>query len=143
MGFQKDLSLYFFISGIVLLFIAPFLPWFYYGFNFRFPSRVSLIYLSGFLPIGLTLYLIGVAAAIIVPLRLGRPVFFQGILPTIFPFFIFSVFAFQPYYPHVQSPGIFAAFLGSALLEVSYFSYRYKKTKLKSTTKATMTYPLL
>jgi hypothetical protein len=135
-GFRQ-VTLYLFIVGLFALFIAPFLTWFDYGVNFLFPSQVSLIYVfewqaarvasfSVLIGSSLVMYLLGVAAAIIVAALARRPVFFQGILPAAFPLFTFVVLSLLPYGPHVFTPGIFVAFLGSALLEASYFFHRWR-----------------
>lgn len=80
----------------------------------------------------LILYLLGVAAASVVATVARRPVFFHGILSGAFPLWIFAVLISNPYMPHVLTAGIFTAFFGSVLLEVSYFLYR-KKSKIRST----------
>lgn len=130
----RGITLYLFISGLAALFLAPFLTWFDYGLNFLLPSQVSLIYLFLFdrgFRVDMVLYLAGVAAAVVAAEVGRRPVFFQGILPAVFPLWTFVVFTLQPYYPHVFTLGIFMAFFGSVLLETSYFSYR-KKAKHQS-----------
>jgi hypothetical protein len=127
----RGITLYLFMSGILALVISPYLAWFYYGVNFMFPAQVSLVWLfeNSFFVFGrisLLLYAIGVVASVMVPLVKGKPVFFQGVLSVLFPLFILVTFSFQPYYPHVQTAGLFSAFLGSILLEASYFAYRRK-----------------
>lgn len=125
----RGLTLYLFLSGIVLLLISPFLTWFYFGINFVSPPQVSLLlafeqdtFVLG--RIGLPLYTIGVVAAVMIPLVKRKPVFFQGILSVLLPLFILVTYSFQPYFPLVLTTGLFTAFLGSILLEASYFSYR-------------------
>jgi len=120
-----------FIGGAAVLLVVPFLTWFHYDFNFLFPSDVSLIYLieRGFWPVP-TLYLIGVAAALVVTAAVRRPVFFVGMLPAVFPAFILIVFAMQQLsygdkaLAEVFTDGMFAAFFGSLILESSHFAYR-------------------
>ena len=131
----RGMALYLFICGIVALVLVPFLPWFYYGLNFEFPSQVSLIYLfewqsarttSIFLLLEsqLVLYLLGVGAAVVVAALARRPVLFHGMLSGAFPLYIFALVVANPYMPHVLTAGISTAFAGSALLEASYFLYR-------------------
>jgi hypothetical protein len=136
---EKGTKLYLFIIGLVALFIVPFLAWFTYpAMNFLFPPNVSMIYLfewqAGNTPLPLDspliLYLEGVAAAIIVVTIARRPFFFQGILVAAYPAWTLVVGTLQsigliyPQYPHYLTIGMFTALLGSALLELSYFSYR-------------------
>ncbi|MDH2901590.1 MAG: hypothetical protein PXY39_11530 [archaeon] len=159
-GFQKDLSLYLFLSGIGSLFIVPFLTWYNYGLILDwttfppvlrtatltgpFPSEASLFWLfeNGY-RFNLTLYLLGVAATIVIVGTMRRPVFFQGIIPALFPSFtvfvaISASLAYHfPGYLQVLTDGIFTAFLGSVLLEASYFSYRHKIAKIRSATALT------
>ena len=143
-SFQRDLSLYLFLSGIGALFIVPFLTWYNYGFNLDFPPQVSLIWLfeNGY-RFNPTMYLLGVAATIIIVAALRRPVFFQGVIPALFPSFtVFVAISASlenhfPGYLQVLTDGIFTAFLGSILLEASYFSYRHKKAKTRLATTLT------
>jgi hypothetical protein len=127
--------LYLFLGGIVALFVAPFLPWYYYGPNLDFPPVASLVslYPPFFAPM---LYFVGVFAAIIVAAFAKRPFFFLGILPSIFPLFVVIALGVQSYLPHLLIYRVFTAFLGCILLEASYFSYRHKnagRKKLSST----------
>jgi hypothetical protein len=142
--FEKGPTLYLFFSGLVALFLVPFLTWFTYPVNFLLPSHVSLIFLFEFqvgrgasflmlLGSPLILYLAGVGAAVIVAIVARRPVFFQGILPAIFPLWGLAVGAVQSiwlappdYFLHVLTIGMFTALLGSTLLEAAYFSYSNK-----------------
>lgn len=159
-SFQRELSSYLFLSGIGALFIVPFLTWYNYGLILDwtafppvlrtapltgpFPSEASLFWLfeNGY-RFNLTLYLLGVAATIIIVAALRRPVFFQGIFPALFPSFtVFVAISTSlenhfPGYLQVLTDGIFTAFLGSILLEASYFSYRHKEAKRKSITALT------
>ena len=156
-SFQRDLSLYLFLSGIGALFIVPFLTWYNYGLILDwtafppvlrtatltgpFPSEASLFWLfeNGY-RFNLTSYLLGVAATIIIVAALRRPVFFQGMIPALFPFFtVFVTISTSlenhfPGYSQILTDGIFTAFLGSVLLEASYSSYRHKKAKIRSAT---------
>lgn len=132
--------MYLFTSGVLALLAVPFLTWFVEpvpDWGLRFPSQVSLIYLleRGYWPY-LTFYLSGVAAAILVAAIVKRPVAFLGVLPAIFPGFTLFVVAvgsllYPGYYGYtsVLTLGIFTAFLGSALLESSYFTYHTKSLK--------------
>jgi hypothetical protein len=150
----RGLGLYLFLSGTAALFISPFLTWFHYGLNLMFPSDVSLIYLFEMKVAGATsvlvlvqspllFYLTGGAAAIIVAAVARRPLFFLGILPALVPtLIVFDVVSSSieynyPGYLQVLTLGVFTAFLGSALLEASYFSYR-EKVKRKLTAALTI-----
>jgi hypothetical protein len=123
----RGITLYLFASGMISLFISPFLHWYYYGTNFFLPPVVSLVtpplFLNPPFLYPLLLYFTGFLAAIIVALVARRPVFFHEILTGVFPlFFIFA--HIHPCMPHLAIYGVFAALLGSVLSEASYFSYR-------------------
>ena len=139
----QGMTLFLFLSGIVFLFIVPFLPWFYWGNSIVIFSNQtpSLIYLfqQGFplLQFYLPIYIAGVALAIFVAARVRRPVFYQGIIPAVFPAYL-VVFAGFPFLYVVETSGIVAAFLGSILLEACYFSYR-KNAKATSKVDTTLT----
>ena len=130
-------TLLFFVAGTLALLIVPFLTWFTYGLNFLFPPHVSLVYLFEWQARGgyatdlvllqspLVLYLAGVASTIVVVAVVKRPVFFQGLLPAVYPIFI-AAREFVLHYRPVQqifTIGLLTSFLGSMLLECSYFSY--------------------
>ncbi len=126
----KGLPWYLFAAGVAALLVAPFLTWFNYGWNFLFPSQVSLVWLfeRGY-QISLTLYLLGVAAALLVTWVIRRPFAFVGVLPAAFPLFTLTVtlmtfFDGSMSYTQALTVGVFAALLGSALLESSYFAYQ-------------------
>ena len=129
-------TVYLFVSGLLMLLVVPFLPWFDYGFNFLFPSQVSMIYLfeRGFQYV-LILYLIGVASTLMAAAVARKPVFFQGILPAAFPVYILVALTGDwisygyPAYLQALTLGMFMALLGSVLLEASYFSYRKRATQ--------------
>jgi len=129
-GALKGLQLYLFAAGVAALLVAPFLTWFSYGLNFLFPSQVSLIWLleRGYWPTPV-FYLLGVAATLFVTGMIRRPFAFVGVLPAAFPVFILAVtlstfFNGSMGYAQAVTAGMFAALLGSALLESSYFAYR-------------------
>lgn len=124
------MPVYLFVAGVAALFVAPFLTWFNYGPIGPFPSQVSLVWLSerGYW-IGPALYLLGVAAALLVTGTIRRPFAFVGALPAAFPVFILAAtlstfFDGSMAYAQAVTVGTFTALLGSALLESSYFAYR-------------------
>ena len=134
----RGVTLYLFLGGLAALFVTPFLPWYNYGMNFMFPAQVSLVFLfqAGY-RLSLVLYLGGIAAAIVAVVIARRPVFFQGALSAAVPLLVFSAASIPPVvfgyprYLQVLTLGMFAALLGSALLEASYFSYRRQRRSIK------------
>lgn len=126
----KGLPLHLFAAGVASLLVAPFLTWFNYGPIGPFSSQVSLFWL---LERGYWLtpvfYLLGVTVALVVTTIARRPVAFLGALPAAFPAFILAAtlgtfFDGSMAYAQAVTIGMFAALLGSALLETSYFAYQ-------------------
>jgi hypothetical protein len=124
------MAAYLYAAGVAALFVAPFLTWYNYGPIGPFPSQVSLVWLfeNGFW-IGPALYLLGVAAALLVTGTIRRSFAFVGAFPAAFPVFILAatlstMFDGSMGYAQAVTVGTFTALLGSALLESSYFAYR-------------------
>ena len=128
---SRRLPWYLYAAGVAALLAAPFLTWFDYGPTIGpFPSQVSLVWLleRGYWLVPV-LYLLSVAAALIVTAIARRPVVFVGFLPAWFPVFILAVtlmtfFDGSMSYAQAVTVGVFTALLGSALLESSYFACR-------------------
>jgi len=125
----KGLPLYLFV-GVAALLVSPFLTWFNYGLNLDYPSQVSLVWLfeRGF-RIDLALYLLGVACGLAVTAKARKPVALLGVFPAAFPVFILAAtlgtfFDGSMGYAQAFTVGTFAALLGSALMESSYFAYQ-------------------
>lgn len=134
----RGLTLYFFLCGIAVLLISPFLPWIYYGLNLDFPPQVSLFWQfeHGIFQT-FVFYLIGVVLAVLIPLGERKPDFIQGVIPILLPIFVLLGTDFSPYMPHVLTIGMSTAILGSALMEASYFWYR-KDLRTKSKLEASL-----
>jgi hypothetical protein len=124
---QKGLSWYLLLTGIVVLLVAPFLVW-----QNPLPcdfSYCSVIFASSSLiafplsPFFLILYIVGVVPSIFLPVYLRKPIFFQGALAAFCPLFL-VIFNTLSRSWNLLTPGVMLAFLGSILLEASYFSYR-------------------